>query len=427
MVEINFHDLSARSCFKKDEIQQVYATKNRKEFMNYIINPQNESFQTKNVTIIKTDYPIEGKVMLLLQGNEGIGKTYTLGLLAHVLKNSAAKDQIRVFYIPNCLLFSEDPSEAINDEINKVFPELNWIDFKNDFGSICRIMNDYYYKGIYTVFIADQLNNISSTSLFLQLFSKLAMIPWKIQIYSQSATNLTNENFKILFKCATHYSCDHFFTANSVKNFIRNLIKEKSLKFNLTDEDFKSIFSLVKENPREIDLILTSNGNTLNEKIENYIEDRGSQIFELHNIFYENSPFKSQLNESIFFMDLDCFYKSMGKPIINNQFMKFSTIKQEGKTLYKISSSFPLASLILKQSCKYEKQPDFFEMRLNQLKKCMNSEKDGGVLGTFYEELIQIIFEDIGFNRKGGNFYAFQPEMNARASVKFFLVEKINY
>ena len=88
----------------------------------------------------------------------------------------------------------------------------------------------------------------------------------------------------------------------------------------------------------------------------------------------------------------------MGKPIINNQFMKFSTIEKEGEILYKVSSSFPLASLILKKSCEHEKESGFFEKRLNQLKECIILEKEGAVLGTFYEELIQIIFLEGNIN-----------------------------
>ena len=281
MVKINFNDLSS-TIFEKDQIQLVFVTSNRKKFMKCILNPPNESFQKKNVTVTKPILSRQGgKRKFLLTGNEGIGKTYTLGLLAHVLKNSAAKDQIRVLYIPNCILFSEDPFEVI-DEFKKVFPEITCPFFK-DFESICATMEDYYNNGIYTVFIADQLNNISDK--FSEKFFKLAAIPWKIQIYSQSATNITNADFKILFKCVTHYYCDHFFRANSVKTFIRHLIKELSLEFNLTDEDFKTIFSLVKENPREIHYILTSKGNTLNEKIENYCKNRESEIFDLHQNF----------------------------------------------------------------------------------------------------------------------------------------------
>ena len=64
-------------------------------------------------------------------------------------------------------------------------------------------------KGIITVFIADQLNKIGHG--FQMPFEYLTGLPWKIQIYSQSATNITNENFKILFQLTINYSCDKFF------------------------------------------------------------------------------------------------------------------------------------------------------------------------------------------------------------------------
>ena len=182
---------------------------------------------------------------------------------------------------------------------------------------------------------------------------------------------------------------------------------------------------MVRDNPREISELLNSEGNTLDNKIERYSEIRGEEIATLHYNFYSNSPYKSSLEESIFFMDLDFFYRSIPEPKINNQFMKISKKVENGKILYKISSSFPLASLILKKSCKYQPQTNFLELRLQQLKQSMLLEKDGGVLGTFYEELIQTIFENIALKIKRGRFYTSLPQMNISAKVKFFYYLKL--
>ena len=212
--------------------------------MKCILNPPTESSNLKNVTITQpAAYKNKkGNVRFLLQGNEGVGKTYTLGLLTYVLKNSTVKQKIRVFYIQNCILFSAECLSAIKEEFHKAFPEKNCADIQ-DISALqnlmFKVLEDYKKEGTITVFIADQLNKVGSN--FIMHFLHLTELPWKIQIYSQSATNITNENFKILFQTTINYSCDNFFTDNSVKSLIRNLIKEESLSLNLTNEDFNKI------------------------------------------------------------------------------------------------------------------------------------------------------------------------------------------
>ena len=84
---------------EKDQIP-IILTEKRKHFLKQIFSEINEP---------KTSY--------LLTGTEGIGKTFTLYLLAHFLRISKFKANIFFLYIPDCNVFDSDFIKVITKEI----------------------------------------------------------------------------------------------------------------------------------------------------------------------------------------------------------------------------------------------------------------------------------------------------------------------
>ena len=414
--KFEFMNLSTITYEKQATNQLIYVTKTRKAFLTHLFQPLEKEIRENLTFLPASNSPFidPNKLRFLLLGNEGIGKTFTLGLLTFVLKTSSVKDKIKVFYIQNCQLFSENPNLSIQDEFNQFSSGANLGNLEEpaEFTRFYSLVDDYNNEGFLTVFIADQLNSIDKNSVVL--FLKLLTLPWKMQIYSQSATNINNEDFKNVFKSSIYCTCEKFFTKEKIESLITDQNKENN-NLNLEPGDFQEIYSLVKENPRETELILKSKGNTVKEKIETYKFNRGKEIYEISKKFYNINSFniQSELNKSIYFMDTDCFFESMGDPSINNQFMKFSSkiiSDPDLKRVYQIHSSFPFAGYVLKKHNYYKKDDcDFFDAIKQQLKESLLKEEDGRVIGCHYEQLIHTIFENFAYNIQKGKICISKP------------------
>ena len=121
MINFEFMDLSTITYETKQTNQQIFVTKSRKDFLKHLFKPNETELRQDLKFLPRSKIPEidpNNKLRFLLLGNEGIGKTITLGLLAHVLKTSAVKDKIKVFYIQDCEAFMENPYEKTREEIN---------------------------------------------------------------------------------------------------------------------------------------------------------------------------------------------------------------------------------------------------------------------------------------------------------------------
>ena len=283
VINFEFMDLSTITLEKKPTNRQIYVTKNRKDFLKHLFKPLESEIREDLTFLPPSKIPNidPNKLRFLLLGNEGIGKTITLGLLAHVLKTSAVKDKIKVFYIQDCEAFMENPYEKTREEINLVFQGENIgnFDISENYKGFFDLVEKYNKLGYLTVFIADQLNSLEN-DVSIPFFKKLVTLPWKMQIYSQSSTNFLNDDFKMLFRTTINCTCEKFFTEKIIKKLIEEKCQEINLilKVDEDDEVFQKIYDLVKENPREINLILESKGNTIEEKIEKYKFDRSRNL-----------------------------------------------------------------------------------------------------------------------------------------------------
>ena len=82
LIQIDNTTLSSRELENEEKFETICVSDQRKEFIRNVL---------KRIGSKNTNF--------LLSGSEGIGKSYTLKLFAHLLKTSESKQEIKLIYI----------------------------------------------------------------------------------------------------------------------------------------------------------------------------------------------------------------------------------------------------------------------------------------------------------------------------------------
>ena len=374
-------------------IQGVCLTVTRKKYLNKIL------LQSK----------AKRSAMFMLSGCEGIGKSFTLIYLVYLFKNSCIRDKIKCIYVPNCLQIT---METLLEEIYRVFDSAEdkititkTIEkFELEIGiqgALRKLIKKYNENGFLTVMIWDQLNSLDRN--LNTLFLNVTQLNWELQVFSQSSTNDTNPKLKIFYRKCINKNFDNLIENKDIEKLILN--DKKYLNLHLEDSDFKEIFELVSTNPRETYLILNSEGKTLNEKISNYILQRGIEIKEIHSKFLRAQKQKTEndIMKSIFYMDKGYYPKNEPNPMINRQFMNFQPTNKPNEASFIIYSCFPFAGRVLKETLTGDAiDLNFYEKRINECLDIMNRETNGSTYGNVYENYVHTVFRKFIWEKKKG-------------------------
>lgn len=371
-------------------IQKICITQNRKDFIKNILYKMLD--YSKKHDKNNNTYPLK----FLLSGSEGIGKTFTLIYLAHLLKEyNQYSNNIKLIYLSHCIYLNRMRLDYLKQEFEFSFrgdeENINNINFLNELMYNFReSINKYRINGYMTILIVDQLNSLNNSSIFL--FEELVALNWNFIVCSQSSTNIIKPELKQFFKDCDKMNYDDFFNENDIKKIVlKNDI-------NLSESDFKNIYAIVYNNPRETFKILNLEGGNLQEKIEVYKDIRGLEIKKQHGDFRnENPSFREELAKSIYYMDTKLELKLIEGPFINNQFMKIKLNMRH----YRIDSVFPFAGEVLKSMYnQVKKSDDFYSKRIEELSAHMQAAKQSpSTIGIYYEKLIHTYFENL-FYRK---------------------------
>ena len=149
---------------------------------------------------MKFDFKVSGKKsQIVLDGPEGRGKTFTLLLLAHLLRESS---KVFLVYFKNskeinnlgwreiCKQFEFALIENEKEKVRNI-KRADDVIIKNELNNI---LEDYQEKGFLTILMIDQLNFLTEEahSIVSKLFT---MSGWDVELCSQSANNEPKNTF----------------------------------------------------------------------------------------------------------------------------------------------------------------------------------------------------------------------------------------
>ena len=212
----------------------------------------------------------------LISGLSGIGKTFTLLLLVHFLKNFNFSDDnmptLKVIMIPNCRFLSEflwgyviDQFKFTFPEKSQTFEELKFQTDENIKAGLWKFVYEYVSEGNMIILVADQIDWVSG--LGEGILDYLKSFPWTMQVFSESGNNdLKAQEKYVLWK----------------KDFMREIVLNKDELLEIMKNEESSIDIFLKEklsktsllvgfNPRETGYILNLEGETIEKKINKYI------------------------------------------------------------------------------------------------------------------------------------------------------------
>ena len=378
----------------------VVLSEERADFMNKIL-------KNLELCIQKQDYQSKH----ILTGFQGVGKSYTLLLLAHYLSlPQVKKTKIHVVVIAQCELLSEKRWEYVVNQCKLAFPDeaifFEELVFKVE--SKQKLKLDLFIRnkvknGEIVAVIVDQINWAYGKGK--EILEDILTFGWSITLLSESANNNIPENK--VFKRYKLHNINHFIP----KNLLKAILNSEINSYSPNTEEFNKIFETSNGIPREAILICRSKGSTMEEKINKYENKRKIQLMEIHMKLYRNLDASNQifLMKSIFYMDKDIFIPFSRDPVIDKQLMCYE--KGEGRK-FKIFSVMPLANEVLK---KYLAENDeiydekrilsfhnnFYNQRINEIYPLLiDSNTDSITRGILFEELIILKLRDSCVKKK---------------------------
>lgn len=325
-----------------------------------------------------------------LVGPQGIGKTFSLFLLANFLKVAEISEFVKLIYINDAVLLTNDGWLPVLEEFSFTFPEsrevfaaLRETATESEILKVIRQkLNEINEKGLITVLICDNLNGLKGP-LSQNIFDKLKISGWKIKLVCE--TNCNDTENKHSFLTINYNSFFHF-------NELKRLLNEFSV---FKDFELHKLQKIVGNSPREGFLVLSQQGNTLDEKISAYKDKRKAEILASFSQFLasRSSKFIAKLYKSTYYLDKELCLGYWPAPEVDRQWMLVS--KEKLAYSFKIVGIFPFVREVLDefmQNVMYDAKikeidKEFFEIRLQEMREVVGliaTEK--GKRACFYEE-----------------------------------------
>ena len=370
----------------------IFVTESRKKVLA-------DMFET-----MQSDFKVSGKKSkILLDGSEGRGKTYTLLLLAHLLRKSSKK--VFLVYFQNskeindfgwkeiCKQFEFALNENEKEKVRKI-EKAKGDDIKRD--GLNEILEEYKEKGYLTILMIDQLNFLDEESQ--SIVSKLFKMVWDVELCSQSANN---EPKKTFIKDSKPILCPELMNQKEIQALIEDYLHKSNNDFEFDANDFENFIQYTGVVPQEVIRLIKSEGDSMDEKLENYINKRSEELLTNHKKF-RNSIMgdldKNDLNIAAFYTDSDIPVFLKSEPLVDRQIQITIKKERDKKMFYSFSSAFPLCKSILKESIVGSLYLDlnFFEERLKELRTNLKKlDLDERMRGIVYEELIHATIQDL--------------------------------
>lgn len=342
----------------------------------------------------------------LLTGVVGIGKSYTLLLLAHCLSFNTVKAQnIHVVMIAECGLLQKKRWKYVMNQFQIAFENDKHIleDIFEKSNSIEKLLDNFIAKKTKNneiiILIVDQINWAFQDGD--KILRDLLTFEWTMIIVSESANNEIPE--KKIYQSFYHHIINNFVNESSLQ-----MILENELTHLPNLEEMKRIFEKTKGIPREAILLCLSPGNSFVDKIKNYEKERKIQIRIIHHKFLDGLKEyeKPILLKAIFFMDKEVFVEfKEPPPIIDKQLM----IYEKGLDLtFKISAIMPIVNEVLKYD--FEKYGErlilsidknyYFKTRKDLLQFLVSPTTDPRIRGILFEDFIVLKFKQMFAEQK---------------------------
>ena len=399
----------------------IIITQERKEFIFLMI---------KHLQLFLGNNPYWRKH--LITGMQGIGKSYSLLLLAHCLKLKDHQQYFHVVMISECQILLQNEWDYVINEFKIAFPnqskQFDEIPDKEEKTFLRKFLEKAKQEKRIIILIVDQINWAYGKGD--EILADLLCFEWTMIVVSESANNNIKPDKR--YKEFDRHEYISMVSEKSVPFIIQTEFEH--IKFQTTD--FEKIIKMSKFIPREAMLICQSTGESIEEKVSHYQLNRLEDFQEIHR------KFKSQLNshdhpdllKSIFHMDKDCFVEYDDTPIIDKQLMICERKKAHSKC-YKILSILPMVHDFLKQDLnsreditKYDQ--DYYSKRIKEVKSMINNSLiDSRVKGVCFEELITLRFhqsylakEKMDFKIQTAKYLSTQNPINYKVFFNIFSI-----
>ena len=353
----------------------------------------------------------------LISGIQGIGKSNSLWLFAHLIKQNQNQN-IQVVVIPDCRWLSTNSWIYVLHQFLPHFPHFaeriakllkkkcfNWDEHKL---LIMSILDEFTSQGKIAILIVDQINSADADGF--EVLKELigGMFHWTLIIFTESTNNYNHQNREKSFRLFTRHVCNFFISEKEFTEILQKEAKKIVFKQNQEEkkeeikvEDYpindgwmKTIKSWTSTNPREGLRLLNSKGESMEEKIQSYYHVRGVEIEKdfLKFLTELQQDQKDKLYKSVYYMDFEgMFLESLADPIIDQRMMIAVNIGTVYSAyLWKINSAFHFANYILKRSCHLEQfSKTFYTQRKDELLHLiLNPSLDPRMRGVCFEEFI---------------------------------------
>ena len=296
----------------------IFVTKSRKKVLS-------EIFQ-----MMKSDFKVvRNKSEILLDGPEGRGKTYTLLLLAHLLRKS---EKVFLVYFQNskqinkfgwneiCEQFEFAMNEKKEKEKIGKLKKADEISVKTELNNI---LEDYQANGYLTILMIDQLNFLmgKAQSIVADLFT---MSRWDVELCSQSANNKPKDNF---IEDSKSIFCPELMNQKEIQTLLEDYLQKpnnNNQNFEINKDDFENFIQYTGCIPREVIRLIKSQGNSMDEKVKNYINKRSEELLNNHEKFRDliiGDIKKNKLNIAAFYADTNIPVFLQSDPFVDRQIM----------------------------------------------------------------------------------------------------------
>ena len=294
----------------------IFVTKSRKKVLSEILQ------------MMKSDFKVFGKKSkILLDGPEGRGKTYTLLLLAHLLRKS---EKVFLVYFQNSKQINDFGWKEIREQFEFAMSEkekqkiriLKKADENFVKTELNNILEEYQANDYLIILMIDQLNflNEASESIVSDLFT---MSGWDVELCSHSANNGTKKSF---IKDSKSIFCPELMNQKEIQALLEDYLKKHNnnkqnfeIKF-----DFANFIQYTGFIPREVIRLIKSQGNSMDEKVKNYIYKRSEELLNNHEKFRDSilgDINKDKLNISAFYTDTNIPVLLKSEPFVDRQIM----------------------------------------------------------------------------------------------------------
>ena len=328
----------------------------------------------------------------MITGVQGIGKSYSLLLMAHCFKyTEAIRQNFHVVMISECSLLSEKKWSFVVKQFKLAFPDDPLFSEESTLKkeNLEKLVEKYSKAGKILVLIVDQINWLYGDGD--QILGDLLSFNWTIKIVSESANNNVPAN-----KRYETYVW-HMYTKMISENSIIPILTRELAGKGIPETDLEKITNITRGIPRESLLLCLTEGNSLEEKISKYEYNRKKDLWSIHQKFIETlkALAHGELLKSIFYMDSEAFIQFPHFPVINQQLM---TVETGINDHYKISSILPFVRTFLMKEfyneetfCKIDE--NFYSTRRKELISILiDSKTESRTRGIYFEEFTLLRF-----------------------------------